>query len=77
MHIVLWVAVYDCCIYVLSDIGNDPFCRSNMNSDTCNLHKSDICNMLSDLNMEVGVTSTIYFCFYYSDNAFFVRHLVL
>ena len=63
VHIVLWVAVYDCCIYVLNDIGNDPFCRSNMNSDTCNLHKSDICNMLSDLNMEVVVTS-IYFCFY-------------
>ena len=41
----------DCCIYVLNDIGNDPFCRSNMNSDTCNLYKSDIFNMLSDLNM--------------------------
>ena len=42
VHIVLWVAVSDCCIYVLNDIGNDPFCRSNMNSDTCNLYKSDI-----------------------------------
>ena len=51
VHIVLWVAVSDCCIYVLNDIGNDPFCRSNMNSDTCNLYKSDIFNMLSDLNM--------------------------
>ena len=51
VHIVLWVAVSDCCIYVLNDIGNDPFSRSNMNSDTCNLYKSDIFNMLSDLNM--------------------------
>ena len=50
VQIVLWVAVSDCCIYVLNDIGNDPFCRSNMNSDTCNLYKSDIFNMLSDLN---------------------------
>ena len=51
VHIVFWVAVSDCCIHVLNDIGNDPFCRSNMNSDTCNLYKSDIFNMLSDLNM--------------------------
>ena len=51
MYIVLWVAVSDCCIYVLNDIGNDPFCRSNMNSDTCNLYRSDIFNMLSDLNI--------------------------
>ena len=51
VYIVLWVAVSDCCIYVLNDIGNDPFCRSNMNSDTCNLYRSDIFNMLSDLNM--------------------------
>ena len=51
VHIVLWVAVSDCCIYVLNDIGNDTFCRSNMNSDTCNLYKSDIFNMVSDLNM--------------------------
>ena len=48
---ILWVAVSDCCIYVLNDIGNDPFCRSNMNSDTCNLYKCDIFNMLSDLNI--------------------------
>ena len=27
--IVLWAAVSDCC-----NIGNDPLCRSNMNSDT-------------------------------------------
>ena len=51
MHIVLWVAVSDCCIYVLNDIGNVPFCRSNMNSDACNLYKSDIFNTLSDLNI--------------------------
>ena len=51
VYIVLWVAVSDCFIYVLNDIGNDPFCRSNMNSDTCNLYRSDIFNMLSDLNM--------------------------
>ena len=51
VYIVLWVAVSDCCIYVLNDIGNDPFCRSNMNSDTCNLYRSDMFNMLSDLNM--------------------------
>ena len=51
MHIVLWVAVSDCCTYFLNDIGNDPFCRSNMNSDTYHLYKSDIFNMLSDLNM--------------------------
>ena len=51
VYIVLWVAVSDCCIYVfLNDIGNDQFCRSNMNSDTCNLYRSDIFNMLSDLN---------------------------
>ena len=31
VYIVLWVAVSHCCIYVLNDIGNDPFCRSNMN----------------------------------------------
>ena len=51
VYIVVWVAVSDCCIYVLNDIGNDPFCRSNMNSDTCNLYRSAIFNMLSDLNM--------------------------
>ena len=63
VHIILLLAVSDCCIYVLNGIGNDPFSISNMNSDTCNLYKSDICNMLSDLNMDVGMTS-IYFCFY-------------
>ena len=54
VHIVLWVAVSDCCkpLYnVLNDIVNEPLCRSNMNSDMCNLYKSDIFNMLSDLNM--------------------------
>ena len=40
VDIVLWVAVSDCCIYVLNDIGIDPFCRSK------HLSKSDICNML-------------------------------
>ena len=47
VHIVLWVAVSDCCMYVLNDIGNDVLYISNMNSETCNLYKSDAIPMSS------------------------------
>ena len=64
VQIVLWVAVSDCCIYVLNDIGNDPFCRSNMNSDTCNLYKSDIFNMLSVVSKQYTNSELPTWCHY-------------
>ena len=33
----------------LKDVGNDPDCRSNINRETCNLYRSVIFKILSDL----------------------------